>query len=150
MMKIRKYVLYNIEDSILRSEWNEPDRPYSTSELQYLKKHLFDSIRLSRDYVQHPCGHSYYVKENGQKHKQLIEELEINPENPDRNVGNCSVCWKRNKTPRPNKELCCDFIDLYQDIFDKEPVCLYEFEISKIFYIWLYNELYERREQNRF
>jgi hypothetical protein len=72
------------------------------------------------------------VKDNGKKEKDIIEK-----NSPD--CGNCSVCWKINKTPKFLKNKAHNLINEYNKIFYTEPTRLtYEIlDLEHAFYKWL-------------
>ena len=82
------------------------------------------------------CGHFYFVKENGRKEKEINENND--------NVGNCSCCWKLNKTPKHLQKNAEDLVNIYLEKFKVLPPYitydLLDVEIS--FYRWLYLEKY--------
>lgn len=123
--------------SVLNSVWTEPARPYSHRELHDSQKDFLHHLRLSRDWVHHSeCGHRYFVKHNGVKHKLMLEAS-------DRNVGNCSVCWKLRQTPDELIDCAYMFVDSYMDLGDdpeRPPLDVKAYEITKIYYTWLYVE----------
>ena len=123
--------------SILEQEYVEPTRPFSQKELQYNRKKLFRSLRIGSTRANHKkCGHFYFVKENGRKEKEIKE---ANSED----VGNCSVCWKFNKTPKHLKILAHHIIDEYcKKCFDLPKYFTYEhIELERSFFKWLYEEI---------
>jgi hypothetical protein len=118
-------------------------RPYSQKELVDLHNKNLASLGIGLNNVFHTkCGHSYYVKIGGRK-ERLIKES-----NNNRDVGNCSVCWKMGRTPPELRQYASEIINAYVD--DKE----YEMnnpngrlehrsiELEKAFYTWLYAETY--------
>lgn len=122
--------------SILEQEYIEPDRPYSQRELQYNRNRVFRSLRIGKTRAHHKrCDHFYYVKENGRKEKEIKET-----KNED--VGNCSVCWKFNKTPRRVKARARNLINSYcSQFYDPPKYMSYETsDLETIFYKWLYEE----------
>lgn len=125
------------DTSVLMSAWVPPTRPYSQKELHFLRDDVLRSFRLCDSSVFHDeCGHSYFIKYNGVKHKALIES-------EGQNVGNCSVCWKLRQTPRELKYKAMDFVDLYREHFgDPETTTLdyFTLEVFRIYYTWLYAE----------
>jgi hypothetical protein len=123
--------------SILEKDYIEPDRPYSQAELKYNKSNIFRSMRIGTTRAHHKkCDHFYYVKENGRKEKE-IKEANCS------DVGNCSVCWKFNKTPTNLKESCKLLIYEYQKRFYEAPEYLsYENTDLEITFVkWLYEEI---------
>jgi len=86
------------DNSVLEQDYNEPIRPYSQKELEYMKEQLFRSLRIGNICAEHKeCEHFYKVKDNGRKEKEMKEKDNLD-------VGNCSVCWKISRTPRHLKE----------------------------------------------
>ena len=119
--------------SILDQEYNESTRPYSQNELQFNREKLFSKFRIGKVRAYHKCNHFYFVKENGRKEKEILEY-----KNED--CGNCSVCWKLNKTPRHLKTKAKSLIDAYCDRFYNLPTFLSydDSNVEIIFYKWLY------------
>ena len=112
----------------------EPLRPYSQRELTFLREKLYNNLRLGKMKAVHEeCHHFYYVRQNGRKEKDMIQ-------NNTNNVGNCSVCWKRNKTPASQQVQINDLINDYSNYLYNEPNYLtYDLvELEKDFYKWLY------------
>ena len=123
--------------SILEQDYVEPDRPYSQKELQYNRDRVFRTLRVGpiRGYHKR-CDHFYYVKEHGRKEKEIKEAK-------SEDVGNCSVCWKFNKTPMHLKASARNLTNEYQKRFNKTPTYLtYEdVDLEITFVKWLYEEL---------
>ena len=116
--------------SILKTEWYEPSRPYSKLEIADLYAEISNRLGLSDLNVYHEeCGHSYLVKKNGNKYKQLVETNE---------KGNCSICWKFRKTPRFLHEAAQEFISLVDPSKQTYLGCT----VYRIFYTWLYQEVF--------
>ena len=125
--------------SVLESSYIKPNRPYSSNELNDKRENFIKKNNLSNTKAYHKkCRHFYYVKENGRKEKELNENIE--------NSGNCSCCWKLNKTPKYLLKNAEDLVNAYSDKFGTFPECLtydlLDIEIS--FYKWLYLERYEK------
>ena len=120
---------------ILEEKYNEPNRPYSQNELYFNREILFSSFRIGKVRAYHKCNHFYFVKENGRKEKEILEK-----KNDD--CGNCSVCWKLNKTPRHLKEKAKCIIDAYCETFYNFPEFLsYDnADLEIVFYKWLYEQ----------
>lgn len=137
--------IINPNDSVLWSEWAEPDRPYSQKELSALEEKLFNQLQIANMFVMHQdCGHCYRVKKNGIRFKNMLEYFENNPETtelPD--VGNCSMCWKINKTPNKLRYAMNDFIKLHDDSMRDERKSFFSYQVKNIFYTWLYDEMYD-------
>lgn len=122
--------------SILEQDYIEPERPYSQRELQYNRNNLFRSLRVGSVRAHHKrCDHFYFVKENGRKEKE-IKDLNSS------DVGNCSVCWKFNKTPGKLKSSAKNLINSYcSDFYDNPSYLSYVgVELEKVFYKWLYGD----------
>ena len=123
--------------SILERNYIKPERPYSQNELKYNRDRIFKSLRVGKTRAHHKkCDHFYYVKEQGRKEKE-IKEVKSG------DIGNCSVCWKFNKTPRNLKDSAHNLIHEYQKRFYEIPTYLtYEdVDIEVTFLKWLYEEI---------
>jgi hypothetical protein len=122
--------------SILEQDIESPNRPYSQKELQFNRERLFHSLRIGKLRAHHQrCDHFYLVKEHGRKEKEIKESK-------SQNVGNCSVCWKYNKTPRHLKTRARELVNNYCNTFIEDPEYL-TFENTELeiaFYRWLYDE----------
>lgn len=123
--------------SILESTYERPTRPYSSHELNDTRNMFMKKNNLSNIIAYHKkCPHFYYVKENGRKEKEIAENND--------NVGNCSCCWKLNKTPKHLIKNAEELINIYSEKFKMHPSYitydLLDIEIS--FYKWLYLEKY--------
>ena len=102
---------------------------------------MFGKFRIGKVRAYHKCNHFYFVKENGKKEKEILEY-----KNED--CGNCSVCWKLNKTPRNLKTKAKCLIDSYCDRFaysdrfyDLPKFLSYEdADLEIVFYKWLYEQ----------
>jgi hypothetical protein len=135
----------NVRDSVLHTEWVEPDRPYSQKELQYLDDKLATDLQIDDLYVKHKdCEHCYRVKKNGIRYKKLLEYNESTSENPEEipDIGNCSVCWKIRKTPRELHSLVYEFISFHNNELENSRKSYSSYLIKYVFYTWLYNESY--------
>lgn len=122
--------------SILEQEYVEPDRPYSQKELQYNRDRVFKTLRIGSVRAYHKrCNHFYYVKEHGRKEKEIKEAQ-------SEDVGNCSVCWKFNKTPRHLKTRARNLIAEYGTRFFETPTYLTydDVDLETVYYKWLYEE----------
>lgn len=126
--------------SVLEKNYVGPERPYSQKELKFTRKSNFRILRLGQVRAIHTqCGHFYLTKFNGRKEKEITET-------GDRDTGNCSVCWKLNKTPRYLRLNAKNLISYYQSNFETDPGDL-TFELVEgelDFYKWLYEEFSER------
>jgi hypothetical protein len=128
--------IYKMTTSILEQEYNEPDRPYSQTELQYNRDKVLHALRVGSTRAHHlKCDHFYCVKDNGRKEKEIKEAN-------SGDVGNCSVCWKFNKTPRHLKARARVLINsFHMTCFEPSKYMSYEdVDIEIIFYKWLYEE----------
>ena len=122
--------------SILDSDYEEPNRPISSNELNDLQKKIYNDLKLSSIIALHDkCKHFYFVKKNGKKEKD-IKEKNLH--------GNCSVCWKLYKTPKSLKNKARDVIDCYSKLFSNEIVkYTYKYyDLENTFYNWLYIDNY--------
>ena len=129
--------------TVLRSCYNPPTRPYSQKELAELHVKNLTGFGIGPTYVSHSrCKHSYYVKSGGRK-ERIIKESNKNVD-----VGNCSVCWKMQRTPPDLRSYANEIVDAYSDDRDYEahhPNARLEhrsIELEKLFYAWLYQETY--------
>jgi hypothetical protein len=122
--------------NILESEYTEATRPFSQNELRANHDKLFRSFRIGTVEAHHRrCNHSYFVKNNGRKEKEIKE-------NNNCDVGNCSVCWKIHKTPRQYRDKASCIVDNYMHEKENCKNKLHHFhaELEKVFYTWLYSE----------
>jgi hypothetical protein len=125
---------YKMTTSILEQEYVEPDRPYSQRELQYNRNIVFNTLRIGKTRAHHKrCDHFYYVKDHGRKEKEIKE---VNSED----VGNCSVCWKFNKTPKHMKTTAKNLTNEYcKKFYDPPKYLTYEdVDLETTFVKWLY------------
>jgi len=123
--------------SILDQDYIEPDRPYSQKELQYNRDIVFRGLRIGKVRAHHKrCDHFYFVKEHGRKEKEIKDAN-------SGDVGNCSVCWKLNKTQRRLKTKAHNLTASYCTTFYEQPsyVTYGDVDIETIFYKWLYEEI---------
>ena len=125
-----------MNSSVLEKDYQEPERPYSQKELKFVRKSNYRVLRLGQVQANHTkCGHFYLTKYNGRKEKEIKES-------GSNDTGNCSVCWKFNKTPRHLRQRAKDLIMYYQTNFEDDPEFL-TFDLSEgeiDFYRWLYEE----------
>jgi len=122
--------------SILEQDYVGPDRPYSQRELQYNRNRVFRTLRVGSTRAHHKrCDHFYFVKEHGRKEKEIKEAN-------SGDVGNCSVCWKFNKTPRNLKARARNLTNAYSARFFELPKYLTydDVDMETVFYKWLYEE----------
>lgn len=131
--------------SVLEKTCSNEDRPYSPKELQTLHKNLLRRLRIGTVYVTHPeCNHAYYCKAGGRKEKDMKESN-------GQNAGNCSVCWKINRTPKRLKNAAKDLVDSYMDRSPQSynpPSSYFNLELETDFYTWLYNEFNPTEKKN--
>jgi hypothetical protein len=119
--------------SVLEVDYAEPQRPYSQLELSNMRQRLFRQLRLGKVKARHEkCGHHYLTKENGRKEKDITDQNSSD-------CGNCSVCWKINKTPKNLKNKAQNLVYEYSKIFYEDPTYLtYEdVDLENAFYKWL-------------
>ena len=123
--------------SVLEKKYVEPERPYSRKELVNSRHRMARYLRIGQVLIEHDeCRHFYFARANGRKEK---EAKESNGEV----VGNCSVCWKMNRTPkrlRNSARLMCEsYMNANPAKFDP-PASSGYLELETDFYTWLYNE----------
>ena len=119
--------------TILDSEYIPPERPYSQVELNQNRQKLYKSLHLSDKTACHEkCQHFYFVKQNGRKEKDIIE-------NNCNDVGNCSVCWKISKST--DRKRATNLVNQYTDQFYNEPeYTSYDLcDVEYTYYHWLYD-----------
>ena len=129
--------------SVLECEYIEQTRPYSQEELGVLRKKLYGSLRLSKMIAHHKkCDHFYYVKKNGKKEKEMID-------NGIHSVGNCSVCWKIYNSPSHLRVKARNMVDTYCGTFYNDPKALsYDnLDLETVFYKWLYVDKVDKVEK---
>lgn len=118
-------------------DYIEPDRPYSNKELIDIRETLFKRLRLGNTTAYHSnCDHFYFVKENGRKEKEILKSKE-------RDIGNCSVCWKLRKTPNKLQYKVLNLIDCYCKEYNNKNISINHknvfLELS--YYSWLYEDI---------
>ena len=123
--------------SVLEKNYEETKRPYSSNELLDIRNVNITRLRLGKMLIKHvDCNHVYFAKLNGKKEKEVSEN------NTTLN-GNCSVCWKLNRTPNKLKDsakcLINDYMNTCQTKFNP-PKNYHYVELENDFYIWLYRE----------
>ena len=131
--------------SVLDSNYIPPSRPYSNNELSDIRENFFKKLYLSNIKAVHKnCNHFYFVKENGRKEKELIENND--------NVGNCSCCWKLSKIPKHLIQKAEDLVNIYSEKFNIYPSSLtYDLlDIEICFYKWLYIDNYDNTTNKNF
>lgn len=124
--------------SVLVSDYIKPDRPYSNNELKDIQENFMKKLNLSKVRAFHKdCGHFYYVKENGRKEKELSENIN--------NIGNCSCCWKLNKTPKDLILKAEELVEIYcKNFYEYPSVLTYDLiDLESSFYKWLYMDKYD-------
>lgn len=129
--------------SVLEKTLTPSTRPYSTKELESLINQLWYDLRIGSIKICHEdCGHFYYAKFGGKKEKDFLESKQQNP-------GNCSVCWKLSKTPRPLRKraesLVSDYCTLVTDEESVKPSSFRIYSLQQDFYTWLYDEFNPER-----
>jgi hypothetical protein len=127
-------------NSFLETEYIEPTRPYSENELKFLRENLYKNLNIGTIKTFHSkCDHFYFVKKNSRKEKEIKEK------NKTLDIGNCSICWKINKTPHNLQDRAYDLSDSYCRMFynDNYKYSYQLLDLETIFYKWLY---YDNRE----
>jgi hypothetical protein len=120
--------------TILENGYIKPARPYSQNELLLMKNKAFNTIRIGKTRAYHTrCGHFYYVKQNGRKEKEIKQSSSTD-------CGNCSVCWKINKTPNHLHKTVRELIEEYtKKMYDEPKYLTYEnINLLITFKKWLY------------
>ena len=121
----------------METDYIPQKRPYSQNELKFLRENLYKSMNIGNIKTSHSkCYHFYFVKKNSRKEKEIKET------NSNENIGNCSVCWKINKTPRNLRDRAYDLVDSYcRTFYDENYNYNYNLlDLETIFYKWLYFE----------
>lgn len=122
--------------SVLSRGYAEQQRPYSQHELTFMRNSLLGRLHIGYVRAQHKnCGHFYYTKEGGKK------ERDIHDKNTS-DIGNCSVCWKLDRTPENLLKEAEMLVDYYMSNMELEPTRLIYNQVmsESAFYIWLYTE----------
>uniref|UniRef100_A0A6C0EKJ4 Uncharacterized protein n=1 Tax=viral metagenome TaxID=1070528 RepID=A0A6C0EKJ4_9ZZZZ len=130
------------KDSVLEKQYVEAERPYSQKELENLRQRMRRRLYLGTVLIEHEnCGHFYYARANSRKEREARETGQ-------KNVGNCSVCWKINRTPRRLKGRAKDLVDEYCRTLHEDPQywTYYLHDLESDFYFWLYNEFNPKKE----
>lgn len=129
--------------SVLEKPPVEPDRPYSQKELSFMKQNVLRKLHLGTQMIAHQdCGHFYYAKINGRKEKEAKESNTCD-------VGNCSVCWKLNRTPRRLRKNAIDLVNDYCHYFATDVNYTYNLvSLEADYYTWLYNEFNPVRKED--
>jgi hypothetical protein len=119
--------------SVLEQEYIKATRPYSQKELRFMLNKIKRTYRLGNNKAFHyHCNHSYYVKENGRKEKEIIS---FNKQDS----GRCSVCWKLSKTNKNIIDTAKEVINQYNFNNEREHKYLsYEMvDVEITFYKWM-------------
>lgn len=123
--------------SVLEKTGTDENRPHSHKELETQHKNLYHRLRIGSVKVTHPdCNHSYYCKSGGKKEKDVIESKGVN-------IGNCSLCWKMNRTPKRLRNSAKNLVESYLECSHADfepPRSYYYYELESDFYTWLYME----------
>lgn len=133
-----------MNQSVLEMDNIKPFRPYSRKELNSNRYNLFRSLRVGKVMINHSeCNHKYFARANGRKEKDATDGV---------SVGNCSVCWKINRTPRRIKELAIKLVEDYNSLDQTafEGCGSYEtFVLESNFYTWLYSEFNPVKDESK-
>ena len=118
----------------LLCKYKELNRPISQFELDHKLKTNRYSLNLSDLHAEHSnCKHLYLCKRFGKKFKELQEN------NSNKDIGNCSVCWKISHTDFIQRQIAKDLaMEYYEIIKNSTPFTHYETELEKFFHSWLY------------
>jgi hypothetical protein len=123
--------------SVLEKKYIKSERPYSHKELVNNRHRMTRNLRIGQILIEHnDCKHFYFARANGRKEKEAKESN-------GQVVGNCSVCWKLNRTPKRLKNSAKNLSDDYMSANPSKfnPPASYEYlELETDFYTWLYNE----------
>jgi hypothetical protein len=126
---------YSNSDEVLLSQYTQPHRPYSVEELKDIRENLYQSLKLGQQSVYHDkCNHYYLVRQNSQKEKEILES------GNNRNIGNCSVCWKLNNCTKQNSDIASSLVYHYTNDFhlDPAPLSYDTVDLENMYYKWLY------------
>lgn len=118
---------------ILLTKYKELNRPVSQYELDYMQKNNRLRLNLSNKFIKHEdCKHTYLCRRFGKKFKLLQED------NLNKDIGNCSVCWRISHTEFMFKGLANDLANEYSCIACKSKKTHYDIELENFFHFWLY------------
>ena len=123
-------------ESILDSEYVEPNRPVSQNELSEMRVNLYRTLRLSKVRAEHKkCGHFYFVHKNSKKELEILKTKELD-------TGNCSVCWKQYSMSKDLKNKAVSLTNTYCHAFFNEPeyMTYRKIDLETVFYKWLYEK----------
>ena len=143
--------------SILFEFFKDIDRPISQKELSTLHRKNLKQLKLSNIETYHTnTKHFYLLKRNGRKEtqaKEIIESKNLTSLSI-RNIGYCSVTWKLENTTNELHDIAKNIISEYERVFNNKSLSstdriltYYEVELSRIFYIWLYFETYDKPDE---
>ncbi len=140
-----------MSNTILEKKYEEPDRPFSQKEIEYLREQSHRKLYLSQVLIKHrDCYHFYFAKANGRKEREAYETRETREthESNQTITGNCSVCWKINRTPTRLKEKAKRLVDEYCNTLHTNPsYWTYDlYNLENDFYTWLYNEFNPKKD----
>jgi hypothetical protein len=128
-------------ETILTSEYNPPQRPYSEEELNDMRVEFHNRINLGKYAVYHnKCEHFYRVKKDGKKERVIIKQNKDSELGYD--IGNCSICWKLKNLDPELKSIAQNMISEYMYYFF-ETTGRYTYslhDLERVFYTWLYLE----------
>lgn len=126
-----------MEKSVLETEYTPPDRPLSERELQDMRKRMLKKLFIGSVLIDHNCGHFYYAKAGGKKEREYIESK-------GQHRGNCSVCWKLQRTPKKLRHSAEALVEAYSYNNSGEnigaPLTYSRLDTETCFYTWLYTE----------
>lgn len=124
-------------ETVLDSEYQPAERPYSKAELTDTQRGFYQKARLGEVRAQHEkCGHFYLTRKGGRKEEEILKN-----NNPD--SGNCSVCWKIQRTPNQLRSRAISLTNKFWNTFyeeDDNPLTYENLDLETSFYTWLYLE----------
>jgi len=124
--------------SVLCEPFVQQSRPMSQHELADMRQTLIKRLKLSDVMTEHSkCGHSYRVKKEGKKEKEILDS-----KNPDN--GNCSVCWRIHNTDFSQKNIAKKMSDEYTYRFIQNKPTFLDYEdvdLEILYYRWLYEQI---------
>ena len=126
-----------MEKSVLETEYAPPDRPLSEKELNNMRKKMLKELFIGSVLIDHSCGHFYHAKSGGKKEREYIDSK-------GQYRGNCSVCWKLQRTPKRLRQCAETLVEayIYNNSGDRsqDSLTYSRLDTETCFYTWLYTE----------